>query len=139
MFPAQNTNFQLGYFVESRRNKKFRIVDRCTLQSLYDTQVVGSHHSEDTPPNVPYLRERESLQPKEKAGASIAESVAAADTATRYGFAMIILHFHLQPQLRKRSQLIKHLKDLKMLLDDNVLTEEEYKAQKVQILNEMQN
>lgn len=41
MFPAQNTNFQLGYFVESRRNKKFRIVDRCTLQSLYDTQVSG--------------------------------------------------------------------------------------------------
>ena len=41
--------------------------------------------------------------------------------------------------MRKRGQLIKQLKDLKMLLDDNVLTEEEYKAQKVQILNEMQN
>lgn len=42
-------------------------------------------------------------------------------------------------RLRKRGQLIKHLKDLTMLLDDNVLTEEEYQAQKVQILNKMQN
>lgn len=41
MFPAKSTNFQLGYFVESRGNKKFRIVDRCTLQSAYDTQVSG--------------------------------------------------------------------------------------------------
>ena len=40
-FPAQNTNFQLGYFVEGRRNKKFHIADRCTLQSAYDAQVNG--------------------------------------------------------------------------------------------------
>ena len=58
---------------------------------------------------MPYLRERESLQPKEKAGASIAESVAAADTATRYGFAMIILHFHLQPQFKNELFHILHI------------------------------
>lgn len=40
------------------------------------------HHSEDTPPNMPYFRESEPLQPKQKAGTSIAESVAAAVTAT---------------------------------------------------------
>lgn len=40
------------------------------------------HHTEDTPPNVPYFRESESLQPKQKAGTTIAESVAAAVTAT---------------------------------------------------------
>ena len=40
-FPAQNTNFQLGYFVEGQINKKFHMVDRCTLQSAYDAQVNG--------------------------------------------------------------------------------------------------
>ena len=41
MQPAENTSFQIGYFIEGRGNKKFHIVDARTLQSAYDTEVDG--------------------------------------------------------------------------------------------------
>ena len=41
MQPAENTYFQIGYFIEGRGNKKIHIVDARTLQSTYDTEVDG--------------------------------------------------------------------------------------------------
>ncbi|XP_068675119.1 uncharacterized protein [Montipora foliosa] len=101
--------------------------------------VVGTHHSEDEPPNVPYFREGTPAQKKTDQGTSIAETVAAAVAASMT--ALGSRNQQLQPStsydVEKRGQLINQLKDLKQLLADDVLTEDEYRQQKEKILREM--